>query len=40
VLADQFHVSLKSHLRAKAHSVRGAHVVSGQGSLYKTAITD
>ncbi|HLI80454.1 MAG TPA: M23 family metallopeptidase [Candidatus Binataceae bacterium] len=39
-LADQFHVSLKSHLRAKAHSVRGAHVVSGQGSLYKTAITD
>src|SRR5579872_7129637 len=38
-LADQFHVSLKSHLRAKARSVRGAHVVSGQGSLYKTAIT-
>lgn len=39
-LADQYHVSLTPHLGAKATSRRVAPVVSGEGSLYKTAVTD
>ena len=40
-LADQYHVSLTRRVRTKASAPHPiAPVTSGEGSLYKTAITD